>query len=212
MGAYRYLVFPRHQQPTAEEAGELQSYAPLLKHRFAIGRERKTGTLVFAFDQALFDQALTGDEGFEMLIRKWQVHGCELADKLKFVKDPAALHPTHVQPQQRPLSQEKVLFAKQYLAQEAVARSLLSVQQTIQRYTFLQGIGKAMPYALIACGTLGVILAGYYVSNRMQNAERERRKETIERVSEDAMEEGLEAPRSPDKSPPGEPVSRGGAP
>ncbi len=213
MSAYRYLVFPRHQQPTAIEADELLSYAPLLKHRLAIGRERKTGTLVFAFEQEIFDQALAGDEGFEMLIRKWQIHGCELVDKLKFVKDPASLRPTHAHPQQRPMSQEKIVFAKQYLAQEAIARSLLSVQQTIQRYSFLQRIGKAVPYVVIACGTLGVILAGYYVSHRMENAGREKRKETIERVTVDAMEEGLKAEQlSPEKTLLDEPVRGGGSP
>ncbi len=191
MGAYRYLLFPRHQQPTAEEAAELQSYAPLLKNRFAIGFQRKTEALAILFDQEIFEQAMA-DEGFEMLIRKWQVHGCELVEKLKFVKDPAALKPTHTHVQQRHMSQDKIVFAKQYLAQEAIARSLLSVQRTVERFTWLQRVGKAVPYALILLGTIVVIAAGFYVSNRIENADRERRKETIERVSTKAMEESLD--------------------
>jgi len=192
MSAYRYLVFPRHQQPTAEEVAEFERYAPLLKRRFAIGRERKTEALVFAFEIEIFDQAMAADEGFEMLIRKWQVHGCELVDKLKFVKDPAALRPTNTHVQQRRMSQEKIVVAKQYLAQEAIARSLLGVQHTLERQAWLQRVGKAVPYALIALGTMGVIASGFYVSNRIQNSNRERRQETIERVSTDAMSETVE--------------------
>ena len=189
MSAYRYLVFPKHQQPTADEAAEFESYALLLKRRFAIGRERKSEALTFAFEIEVFDQAMAADEGFEMLIRKWQVHGCELVDKLKFVKDPAALRPTHAHVQQRHMSQEKIVFAKKYLAQEAIARSLLGVQHTLERQEWLQRVGKAVPYALIAFGTIGLIAAGFYVSTRIQNSNRESRKDTIERVSTDAMSE-----------------------
>jgi hypothetical protein len=193
MAAYRYLVFPKHQQPTADEAAQLHGFAPLFKNHIAIGSERKSGALAILFEQEAFEQAMTSSDGFEMLIRKWQVHGCELVEKLKFVKDPAALKPTHSQLQQRHLSQEKILVAKQNLAQQAIAKSLLHVQHTIEHYSLLQRIGKAVPYALIAFGTIGIIAAGFYVSHRMQNSGREQRKETIERVSTGAMDEPLEA-------------------
>jgi hypothetical protein len=191
MSAYRYLVFPKHQQPTTDEADELQSYTSLLKHRFAVGRERKSESLVIAFEQELFDQTISSNEGFELLIRKWQVHGCELVDKLKFVKDHDALRP--VQVRGRPVSQDKLLTAKKQLAQEAIARSLLSVHRTLEHYTWLQRMGRAVPYALIAFGTVGVIIAGFYISGRIQSGERERRQDTVERVSDDGMNESLEA-------------------
>jgi hypothetical protein len=191
MSAYRYLVFPKHQQPTTDEADELQSYTSLLKHRFAVGRERKSESLVIAFEQELFDQTISSNEGFELLIRKWQVHGCELVNKLKFVKDHDALRP--VQVRSRPVSQDKLLTAKKQLAQEAIARSLISVQRTLEHYTWLQRVGKAVPYMLIAAGTLGVIIAGFYISERIKEGNRERRQDTVERVSNDGMTESLEA-------------------
>jgi hypothetical protein len=189
MSAYRYLVFPEHQQPTADEADELQSYTSLLKHRFAVGRERKSESLTIAFEQEIFDQTISSNEGFELLIRKWQVHGCELVDKLKFVKDHDALRP--VQARGRRVSQDTLVVAKKQLAQEAVARSLLSVQRTLEHYTWLQRVGRAVPYALIAFGTLALIVAGFYISGRIQEGNRERRQDTVERVSGDAMSEKL---------------------
>jgi hypothetical protein len=190
MSAYRYLVFPKHQQPTTDEADELQSYTTLLKHRFAVGRERKSESLVIAFEQELFDQAISSNEGFELLIRKWQVHGGVLVDKLKFVKDHDALRPT-VSRNPRALSPDKLVGIKKELAQEAIARSLLSVQRTLEHYTWLQRVGRAVPYALIAFGTLAVIVAGFYISGRIQSGDRERRHDTVERVSGDAMGEKL---------------------
>lgn len=193
MGAYRYLVFPRRQQPTTDEVAEFQTYAMLLKRRFAIGREGKTDALVIAFEQDVFDQALSADEGFELLIRKWQVHGCELVDKLKFVKDPDALKPTRVHPLERHPSPAKILAAKQQLAQEGIAKSLLNAEQTLSRMTWLQRVGRGVPYALIALGTIGMIAMGFAVSRRLESAGRERRQDTVERVSTDAMQEKLEA-------------------
>lgn len=190
MSAYRYLVFPKHQQPTTDEAEELRSYASLLNHRFAIGRERKSESLVIAFELEVFDHAIASNEGFELLIRKWQVHGCELVDKLKFVKGHDALRP--VQVRGRRVSQDTLLTAKKQLAQEAIARSLLSVQQTLEHYTWLQRVGRAVPYAIIAIGTLVMIIAGFYISGRIQSGDRERRQDTVERVSGDAMDESLE--------------------
>jgi hypothetical protein len=192
MSAYRYLVFPKHQQPTTDETDELQSYTSLLKHRFAVGRERKSESLTIAFEQEIFDQAISSNEGFELLIRKWQVHGCELVDKLKFVKDHDALRP--VQARGRRVSQDTLVVAKkQLVAQEAIARSLLSVQRTLEHYTWLQRVGRAVPYALIAFGALAVIVAGFYISGRIREGNRERRQDTVERVSNDGMTESLEA-------------------
>jgi hypothetical protein len=188
MGAYRYLLFPKHQQPTADEVAELHSYLPLLKGRWAIGHERKTDALAILFDQEIFEQAMA-DEGFEMLIRKWQVHGCGLTEKLKFVKDSAALKPTHSHVAERYLSPERILRGKKYLAEEAVAKSLLSVQRTLERMSWLERVGKAVPYAIIACGTIGLLATGWYVHHRLSNTDRERRTETIERMADNPAAE-----------------------
>lgn len=188
MGAYRYLLFPKHQQPTAEEATELHSYIPLLKGRWAIGHERKTEALAILFDQDIFEQAMA-NEGFEMLIRKWQVHGCELTEKLKFVKDPASLKPTHPHVGERHLSQERILRGKKYLAEDAIAKSLLNVQHTLERMTWLERVGRAVPYAIIACGTIGLLATGWYVHHRLSSADRERRTETIERMADNPTAE-----------------------
>jgi hypothetical protein len=204
MGAYRYLLFPKHQQPTAEEAAELQSYAPLLKGRWAVGHERKSEALALLFDDEVFQQAMA-DEGFEMLIRRWQTHGCELVDKLKFVKDASALKPTHAHVHERHLSQDKIMLAKKYLADEAIAKSLLSVQRTLERMTWLERVGKAVPYALMVLGMIGVIAVGAYIFDRVQNADRERRTETIERLATDAVTESPGATTS-DATPAGQPV------
>jgi hypothetical protein len=183
MGAYRYLLFPKHHQPTAAEAAELHSFIPLLKGRWAIGYERKTECLAILFDQEIFEQAMT-DDGFEMLVRKWQVHGCELTEKLKFVKDSAALKPTPLHVAERHLSPERILRGKKYMAEEAVAKSLLNVQRTLERLSWLERVGKAMPYLMIACGTIGLLATGWYVHHRLSNAGRERRTETIERMAD----------------------------
>jgi hypothetical protein len=188
MGAYRYLLFPKHQQPTAEEAAELHSYIPLLKGKWAIGHERKTEALAILFDQEIFEQAMT-NEGFEMLIRKWQVHGCELTEKLKFVKDASALKPTHPHVGERHMSQERILRGKKYLAEDAIAKSLLNVQRTIERMTWLERVGRAVPVAMIAVGTIFLIATGWYVHHRLSSADRERRTETIERMASQTSEE-----------------------
>jgi hypothetical protein len=192
MGAYRYLVFPKNKQPHADEAAELQSYAPLFKNHIAIGTERKSGALAILFEAEAFDQAMAGNEKFEMLVRKWQTNGCELVDKLKFVKDPSALKPTHVHEHERHVSQESILRGKKYLAEEAIAKSLLGVQQTLERMSWLERVGRAVPYALMVCGMIGVIFAGFYIYHRVQNADRERRAETIERMTEEPIAQPLD--------------------
>lgn len=194
MGAYRYLLFPRHQQPTLDEAEELRSHGSLLKNRYAIGHERKTEALAILFEQEAFENAMA-DVGFELLIRKWQVHGCELVDKLKFVKDSNSLRPTHSRIKERHLSHDRIVHTKQYMAQEAIAKSLLNVQRTLERISWLQRIGKGVPYALIALGTIGLIVVGCVIYGRIETTNRERRKDTVERVSNDAMNQPFETER-----------------
>lgn len=188
MGAYRYLLFPKHQQPTADEAAELHSYIPLLKGKWAIGHERKTEALAILFDQEIFEQAMA-NEGFEMLIRRWQAHGCQLTEKLKFVKDASALKPTHPHVGERHMSQERILRGKKYLAEDAIAKSLLNVERTLERMNWLERVGRAVPVAMIAIGTIFLLATGWYVHHRLSTTDRERRTDTIERMASQTADE-----------------------
>ena len=98
MTAYRYVVFPPGRQPSADEAAELQNYARLLENHVAYGTNKHDGGLAIAFEAELFDRALAKDAGFEALIRRWEVRGCQLVEHLGFVKDYAALKPIKPQP------------------------------------------------------------------------------------------------------------------
>ena len=209
MSAYRYVVFPRGKQPSDVEVRELQSFAGALANQFAYGTCRDDGRLTIAFDARAFDHVATIDPGFEPLLQKWQARGCELLDHLGFVKDPAALHPVREprgsSPRSAsaaipPLHNETRLAAKELAAKEAIARSLLSVERTIQRYAAFQRIAAAMPYLLIALVAMATLAAGLYIRDQMQNSGRESRHETIERVVNDPLRESL-TDSPPDKIP-----------
>jgi len=199
MSAYRYIVFPAGKQPTAEEVAELEGYGSLLEKRVAFGLEKKSQSLTIAFDADVFERAINQNLGFESLIQRWKLRGCELHDHLAFVKDTSALQPTTVKPlysnsqstSPRPVSSDKRLSAKELAAKEALAQSRLSVQRTIQRHATLQRAAAWGPYIMIGLGTLVIIAAGLYTGNRMLQAEKERRKETIERIASDPLREPL---------------------
>lgn len=207
MSEYRYLLFPRGNQPTTGEVGELQNYSGKLLGRFAYGTDRKTGSLAIAFEADSFAQALETHKGFKALIHKWELRGATVCVHLGFVKDSQALrpvptnqwspHPQHSTFQPQPSStvtaQEKLIVAKELAAQEALGRSLLGVQQTKEQHLFLTRVAGWVLYLFIAAGSLMTIVAGIYTYQRLQDAPGERRKETIERVAEDAMQEKLDA-------------------
>jgi len=199
MSSYRYVVFPRGRQPTADEVGRLQQFAGALANHFAWGTCRDDGRLAVAFDQAGFDHLMSIDAGFESLMRKWELRGCELLDHLGFVKDPTALRPISTNPRQAhsgrvsasTLANAEQLAEKQSVAQEAVARSLLSVEQTLERYAGLERIAAMLPYLLIGAAAIVLFITGLYIRERMQDSERESRHETIERVVDDPLHESL---------------------
>jgi hypothetical protein len=199
MSSYRYVAFPQGRQPTADEVGRLQQFAGALANHFAWGTCRDDGRLAVAFDQAGFDHLMSIDAGFEALIRKWEGRGCELLDHLGFVKDPTALRPTstgawqaHDRRVSTPtLGNAEQLAAKQSTAQEAVARSLLSVEQTLERYAGLDRVAAMLPYLLIGAAAAGLLVTGLYIRERMQTSEREKRHQTIERVVGDPLHESL---------------------
>jgi hypothetical protein len=194
MSAYRYVLFPRGKQPTADEVRELQNFAGALANQFAWGTCRDDGRLALAVDRQSCDHVQQIDSGFAALIRRWESHGCELLPHLAFVKDNAALKPT---PSFAWLAQdgrgtvqsrrtESQLAGKELAAKEAVGRSLLAVQQSIERYAVIQRVAAAIPYGLIALAAITTIGVGFYVRERLLNSGRERRQETIERMLQDS--------------------------
>jgi len=209
MSEYRYLLFPRGNQPTTGEVGELQNYSGKLLGRFAFGKDRKTESLAIAFEADSFAQALETHKGFKALIHKWELRGATVCEHLGFVKDSQALRPAPTNqwspnPQHSTLypqitstvtAQEKLIAAKELAAQEALGRSLLGVQHTKEQHKLLTRFAGWVLYFFIAAGSLMTIVAGIYTYQRLLDAPGERRKETIERVAEDAINEPLEAQR-----------------
>jgi len=195
MTAYRYVVFPPGRQPSADEAAELQNYARLLENHVAYGTNKHDGGLAIAFETELFDRALAKDAGFEALIRKWEVRGCQLVEHLGFVKDSAALKPIKPQPRHlmhhpapdRPFPPDVPLTAKELAGKEAAGRARLNVEQTLERFAALQRFAAWGPYLLMGLAALATLAAGFYINNRLLGSGRERHKETIERLTEDPM-------------------------
>lgn len=193
MSAYRYVLFPRGKQPTADEVRQLQNFAGALANQFAWGTCRDDGRLALAVDRQSCDHVQQIDSGFAALIRRWESHGCELLPHLAFVKDSAALKPT---PSFAWLAQdgrgtvqsrraESQLAGKEIAAKEAIGRSMLAVQQSIERYAVLQRVAAAIPYGLIALAAVMTIGVGFYIRERLLDSGRERRQETIERMLEE---------------------------
>jgi hypothetical protein len=199
MSAYRYVLFPRGKQPTADEVREFQKFAGALANQFAWGTSRDDGRLALAVDRQSCDHVQQIDPGFTAIIRRWESHGCELLPHLAFVKDAAALKPTAsfawlVQDGRGTVQSrraENVMAAKELAAKEAIGRSLLAVQQTVEQYALLQRIASAVPYALIAIAAVTTIVTGLYIRERLINSGRERRQETIERMLDEPRQESL---------------------
>jgi hypothetical protein len=209
MSAYRYVVFPSGRQPTVDEVRQLQEFAGLLANHFAWGVARDDGRLALAAELSAFDHAREIDAGFDALVRTWELHGCELLDHLKFVKDAEALRPTSRARRPTPvaahahgdraatstahpphdghaagdaLHAEGLRAAKQLLAHEATAKAMLGADRRLQRFAALQRLAVAGPYALIALAAAATIGAGLYIRNRVTESGRESRQETIEQM------------------------------
>lgn len=194
MSSYRYVVFPRGKQPSADEVREFQKFAGALANQFAWGTCRDDGRLALAVDRQSCDHVQQIDPGFAAVIRRWESHGCELLPHLAFVKDAAALKPTPsfawlahdgrgtVQSRRA----ESALVAKEQAAKEAIGRSMLAVQHTIDRYALVQRLAAAVPYGLVAIAAITTIGMGLYIRERLLNSGRERRQATIERALEDS--------------------------
>lgn len=205
MAAYRYVVFPKGRQPTVEEVAELRAHATALGLRIAYGVSGRDGALAIAFEAEALDRLLAVDAGFEVLIRRWELLGCELVGHLAFVKDSTALRPARSAPRaavalppDTAARNDRMLAAKELAAKEAAAKLQLAVTQSLERFAALARFGAMAPYLLIGIGALATLCAGFYATNRLQNSGRERRKDVIERVNDDAMRQPLDE-SSPDR-------------
>lgn len=218
MSAYRFVAFPRGQQPTVEEVNLLTGYAPLLNKHVAWGLDRGCGALAVAFEADAFERAIASDMGFEALLRCWQMRGCTVVDSLDFVKDRDALHPVPtgslpgLEHARHPAEAggkshalDHILIAKERLAQDALGRAKLAFERTMQRHESLRRFAAIVPYAMMVLTIVVLFAAGWYVTDRLSSGPRERRKDTIERIAEDAMSEDLDAGARDDESEPDAP-------
>jgi len=190
---YRYVVFAPGRQPTVEEVAQLREWSTATKQRFAVGINSEDGGLAFAFDASGFESARSAGGSLATLLGRWEVRGCEVHERLPFVKKPTALQPMsggllHASVERR---SEPVLKRKQLAAQEALGRAGLKFHQTLEQHAWLHRVAQVMPYALIGLGGLLTIVAGIYAGQRLLNSSSERRQQTIQRVAGDAMAEPL---------------------
>lgn len=191
--AYRYLVFPPRRQPTVEEMDTLQACVAPSKCRYAVGINADDAGLVLAFDAREFQSLLSTSGEFVQLIGRWEVRGCEVRERLSFIKQSTALQPMpgsllHESVERRT---EPTLKRKQRAAQESLGLAGLAMHRTLQQHAWLQRVAKVVPYALMGLGGLLTIAAGIYAGQKLLDSPAERRQDTIERVATDAMDEQL---------------------
>lgn len=198
MNDYRYVVFPAGIQPTQEEAALLHEMSDAMAVKWTVGVNRDTQWLSLAFEATAFDAASRRSRRFFRLIETWRNRGAEVVDRLSFVKDHAALQPVRPLAQiidgrraGEPSSFAAQIAAKEAAAREAVARSLLGVQRTLDRHESLRRFAARVPYLLIGLGATVTIAAGFYIASRLTDATTETRRQTTERVGENAMGEPL---------------------
>ncbi|MEM8947121.1 MAG: hypothetical protein AAGD11_18250 [Planctomycetota bacterium] len=198
---YRYVVFQPQKQPTAEEVAALKACCETGKFRFAIGVNGADGGLALAFDAREFDAARATSGQFARL-QRWQVRGSAVENRLLFITRPTALQPTPVAFLHKPaeLTGEKYIKRKRTAAQEALGQASLKLNRTLQRHAWVQRVAKVVPYLLMGLGALATIGAGIYAGQRLLDSQGERRRQTIQRVADDAMEEGLSRQTVEDES------------
>jgi hypothetical protein len=204
MSSYRYVLFPCGKQPAPDELRDLQSFAAALAGRFAWGKARDDGRLALAFDRETLEHAASIDPGLDKLLGRWQSHGCELLDHLGFVKDPAALRTTKIaecppnralKPPSTPTTPDHhapphaLLTGKEFAAKESLGRARLSVEQSLQRFAAVERAAAALPYALMAAAAIATLAVGFHLRARLLDADREARKETIERLATESVQE-----------------------
>lgn len=190
---YRYVVFAPCKQPTVEEMDQLKQWASVTKQRYAVGINSNDGGLAMAFEARAFDSSCSTDGDLAVLVRHWRVRGCEIRERLLFIKNPTALQPIPGSKlhESVELRIEPLLKRKQQAASEALGRAGLKFQQTLQHHAWLARVASVVPYALMGLGGFLTIIAGIYFGQRLLDSPAERRQQTIKRVAGDAMGESL---------------------
>ena len=195
MSDYRYLVFPVGRQPNTDEAEQLKQLSKSHSTRLAVGVHAKTGGLVLVWLADDFRQAMATDRRFAELIGKLEVRGADLVEHCPFRKDASALRPIPVVKQATAGhrssgayaagSEDVPLTAKELAAKEALGRSLLVVQKTLERHAAIELFAEWVPYLLVAAGTLVTLWAGWTISDRLAQSQVERRRDTTIQVMDE---------------------------
>ena len=79
------------------------------------------------------------------------------------------------------------------VAHEAVARSLLGVDRTLQRYAAVERFAALFPYLLMAAAIAATATIGLYIRGKLASSGREPRQQAIERALDDSEEGSHEA-------------------
>ena len=197
--AYRYVVFAPGKQPSVEEVAQLQQWSTATKNRYAVGIHGKDGALAIAFEANALDSRSRSGGAMAALLERWRVRGCEIHDRLPFIKQPTALQPIPGSSLSLAAGSrnECATTQKQRAAQEALGRARLKFQRTLTQHGWIHHGAKAVPYALIGLGGLLTMAAGIYFGQRLLHSPVERREQTIRRVARDAMSESLAGQRQP---------------
>ena len=190
---YRYVVFAPGKQPTVEEVDKLQTWSTATKQPYAVGINADDGALAFAFSARAFESMRSARKEMFTLIERWQVRGCEVRERLRFIKQPTALQPIPGDMLHGLIERhsEPSLKRKQLAAQEAIGRAGLKLQRKLDQHALLTRVAQVVPYALMVLVGVLVIAAGIYTGQRLLQSPTEHRQETILRVVGDAMEEKL---------------------
>ena len=126
------------------------------------------------------DSASHPGSGIGALLQRWQVRGCQVQERLSFIKQPTALQPILGSSLPESIGRsEPTLKRKQRAAQEALGRAALRLHQTLEQHALLQRVSKVVPYALMGLAGLLTIVAGVYFGQRLLESPAERRQQTI---------------------------------
>ena len=190
---YCYLVFSPGVQPSIEEVELLDQCVSRAKQRYAVGVNADDGCLAFAFEVEGFRRDLSSIGRFKRLLQHWQERGCQLEQRLAFIKNPRALQPLPggLITESSTVSTDKIIKQKQIAAREGLGRARLKLYNTIKKQAWIQSLGSAVPYLMMGCGGLIIIAAGILLGTRLSQTKTETRQDTIKRVASGAMDEGL---------------------
>lgn len=192
--ATTYILFPRYAQPTQSEARALEGCTHATGEP-RMGIDKRSGGLAIAFEATAFKSARHSLFEFDALVSAWEKQGCHVSDACSFAPNLLALQPKPDPAGKAfPTPDELAPLEPQALrAREAVALARLETAQVAEGIK--QGgelVRQLVPY-LVVCVVLGCMLyVGYAAYQAAQNIDIETRRETIERVGKEPLNETLE--------------------